>query len=156
MENGSSGRNATTPADPHLRRRAIAGAVITTLVGVISLLWFRGYLRGLEALATASPQLALQKLSPIRRILIALMLCSSTTLAGVLAYIALRIIATGQWPPPGWLVLWETPTRTGRQATAVVALLLILAVASLVFGITMVSWIWPEPGAQGGPPMREV
>ena len=91
--------------------------LITALGGGVYLYFFNDFLRDMEALATASPQLAVEQLKPIRIAIVASTLCISTTLAGVLAYVALRVLRAGQWPPPGMPVLWETPIRTGRQAT---------------------------------------
>ena len=58
--------NTTVPADPRLRKRAIAVVSITLLVGLVFLSFFQGFLREMEALATASPQLAFEKLKPVR------------------------------------------------------------------------------------------
>jgi hypothetical protein len=57
--------NATVPADPRLRKRAIIIALTLTLVGLVSLYLFRRFLYEVEALATASPQLAFEKLNPV-------------------------------------------------------------------------------------------
>jgi hypothetical protein len=58
--------NATVPADPRLRKRALAFVSITLLVGLVFLSFFQSFLREMEALATASPQLAVEKLNPLR------------------------------------------------------------------------------------------
>lgn len=58
--------NATVPADPRLRQRAIAVVFVTLLVGLVFLSFFYDFLRDVEAIATASPQLAFEKLNSIR------------------------------------------------------------------------------------------
>jgi hypothetical protein len=58
--------NDTVPADPRLRKRAIAFVSITLLMGLVFLYFFHGFLRGVEVLATASPQLAFEKLNSRR------------------------------------------------------------------------------------------
>jgi hypothetical protein len=58
--------NATVPADAHLRKRAVLIALTMTLVGIVTLYLFRRFLYKMEALATASPQLAFEKLNPVR------------------------------------------------------------------------------------------
>jgi hypothetical protein len=60
--------NTTIPADPRLRKRAIAVVSLTLLVGPVSLYFFQGFLREMKALATASPQLAFEQLNPIRTV----------------------------------------------------------------------------------------
>jgi hypothetical protein len=147
---------AIVHADPRVRRRALILVVTTVLVGVVGLSFFNDFLRDMEALATASPQMADQQLKPIRIALVAGALCVSITLAGLLTYIALRVIRAGQYPPPGMHVLWETPIRTGRQATVAATLMLVVAVAALVYGVVAVRLVWPGPEVQIGSPMREV
>jgi hypothetical protein len=57
--------NTTVPADPRLRKRAFIIALTMTLMGLVSLYFFQGFLREMEALATASPQLAFETLHPV-------------------------------------------------------------------------------------------
>ena len=97
--------NATVPADPRLRKRAIAVVSITWLVGLVSLYFFQGFLREMEALATASPQLAFEKLHPVGTAALMVTLFSATALACLLGYAAFSVYRTGQWPPPGWRVI---------------------------------------------------
>jgi hypothetical protein len=96
--------NPTVPADPRLRKRAILIALTMTLVGLVSLYLFRRFLSEMEALATASPQLAFKKLYPIGMAALMVTLVSAMTLAGVFAYASWRVFRAGQWPPPGWCV----------------------------------------------------
>jgi hypothetical protein len=109
--------NTTVPADPCLRKRPIAVVSLTLLVGLVCLSFFQGFLHEMEALATASRQLAFEKLHPVGTAALMVTLVSSTMLAGLLAYASLRVFSAGQWPPPGWRVIWETPIRTRQQAS---------------------------------------
>jgi len=52
--------NTTVPADPRLRKRAILIALTMTIIGLVSLYLFSCFLYEMEALATASPQLAFE------------------------------------------------------------------------------------------------
>ena len=110
----------------------------------------------MEALATASPQLAFEKLNPIRTAVRGVTLFSATTLAVLLGYVSFSVYRAGQWPPPGWRVVWDMPIRTGRQATVVAVFMLLLALAALVYGAVIVSLSGPEPEGQLEVPMREV
>ena len=78
--------NTTVPADPRLCKRTILIALTMTLVGLVSLYFFQGFLREMEAFATASPQLAFEKLHPVGTAALMVTLISATMLAGVLAY----------------------------------------------------------------------
>jgi hypothetical protein len=147
--------NATVPADPRLRKRVIIFVSITLLVGLVWLSFFQGFLRELEALATASPQLAFEKLNPVRTAVRNVTLVSATMLAGVLTYASLRVYRAGQWPPPGWRVLYPMTIRTGRQASLVAMLFFLLALAALVYGsVLMGQWKpMPEEGIEA--PLEE-
>ena len=148
--------NTTVPADPRLRKRAIAFVSITLVVGLVLLYFFQGFLREMEALATASPQLTFEKLNLVRTAVRNVTLFSATVLACLLGYVAFSVYRAGQWPPPGFRVVWDTPIRTGRQATVVAVFMLFLAVVALVYGAVIVSLSGPEPEGQLEVPMREV
>ena len=148
--------NATVPADPRLRKRAILIALTMTLVGLVFLYLFRRFLYEMEALATVSPQLAFETLHQVGMAALMVTLVSATMLAGVLAYASLRVYRTGQWPPPGWRVIWDTPLRTGRQASKVALFSLLLAVAVIAYGVLIMNLPEPEPEEEIEVPMREV
>ena len=81
---------------------------------------------------------------------------SATALVGLLAYVSLHVFRTGQWPPSGWHAIWNMPIRTGRQATIAAMLLLLMAVAALVYSAVMVSLLEPVPEEQREVPMKSV
>ena len=148
--------NTTVPADPRLRKRALIVVLSALLTGVIFLYFFHGFLRGVEVLATASPQLAFEKLNFIRTAAHGVTLVSATALASLLGYVAFRVYRAEQWPPPGWRVVWDMPIRTGRHATVVAVFMLVLALAALVYGTVIVSLSGPEPEEQIAVPMKSV
>lgn len=49
------------------------------------------------------------------RTLLMVTLFSATMLAGLLAYASLRVYRAGQWPPPGWHVIYTMSMHTGRH-----------------------------------------
>jgi hypothetical protein len=108
--------NTTVSADLRLRKRAITFVSITLLVGLAFLSFFHGFLRELEALTAASPQLVFEKLNSIRAAVHNVTLFSATALACFLGYAAFSVYRAGQWPPPGWRVVYNMSMRTGRQA----------------------------------------
>jgi hypothetical protein len=122
----------------------------------LSLYFFQGFLREMEALATVSPQLAFEKLNPVRNAARGGTLFSATALACLLGYVSFSVYRAGQWPPPGWRVVYNISIRTGRQATVVAMFMLFLAVAALVYGAAIVSLPGPAPEEQIDVPMEEV
>lgn len=147
--------NATVQADPHLRRRALILVFTVLVTGALFLYYFHGYLRDVEALATASPQLAGAKLSLIQQVTKSVVLCSAIVLAALLSHVAFRVLRAAQWPPPGFRVVWDMPIRTGRQAIVVAAFFLFLAVSVIADAVLMMNLPGPVPKEQEVP-MREV
>lgn len=113
------------------------------LAGALFLFWFQGFLREVEALSLEAPRAAFQRWQSIPQVLFVLVLCSSTVAAGLLGHLALRIWRAGQWPPPGLRVMWETPIRTGYQATLVAVCCLLLALIVLAYGPLMMMVLTP-------------
>lgn len=143
-------------ADPRVRKRAILIALLMTLVGFASLALFHGFLREMEALATASPQLAWEKLHLVGTAALMVALFSSTAFACVLAYVAFRVFRAGQWPPPGFRVAWDMPIRTGRQATVVAVCMVVLAGVALACGAILLNLPAPELEEQRERPRQAV
>lgn len=150
----SSNGGGIIQADPRDRKRAILIVVLTTLLGFTSLYLFQGFLREMEALESASPQLALEKLRPIGTAALGVTLVSSTGLAGMLVYVALCVIRARQWPPPGFRVAWDMPIRKGRPAIGMAVILIFLAGVAISCGAILLSL--PEPEEQQEVPMRKI
>jgi hypothetical protein len=75
--------NVTVPADPRLRKRAFILMLTSFVAGTLFLSFFHGFLQDIEAQATASPQLAFEKLSLIRNTTLDFTLVCSTALVGL-------------------------------------------------------------------------
>ncbi|NOT57905.1 MAG: hypothetical protein HOP18_25155 [Deltaproteobacteria bacterium] len=117
--------------------------------------YFHDFLQHIEALATASPELAFEKLNPVHAAALGVTLGCASALAGLLAYVALRVYRAGQWPPPGWRVVWEMRVRTGQQATVVAVFFLLLAIVVMVDAVWLLHLPGPVP-AEPEVPLQEV
>jgi hypothetical protein len=100
--------------------------------------------------------LAFEQLNPIRTAARGVTLFSATVLVGLLAHVSLRVFRAGQWPPPGWRVVYNMSIRTGRQASMVAMFFLLLAVAVIAYGVLLVSLPGPMPEEQREVPMKSV
>jgi hypothetical protein len=137
--------HTTVPADPRVRTRALIVVLSAVLPGVIFLYFFHGFMREREALSITSPHLAVEKMNAIRGTMRGLTLFSATALAVWLGYGAFSVHRAGQWPPPGWHVIYPMSIRTGRQASMVALLFFLLALAVLVYGVVLASFSGPVP-----------
>ena len=98
-----------------------------------------------KPLQRAPPQQAFEKGNPIRTAVRSITLFSATALACLLGYVSFSVYHAGQWPPPGWRVIYTMSIRTGRQASMVALFFLVLALAALVYGAGLASLWEPEP-----------
>ncbi|NOT58036.1 MAG: hypothetical protein HOP18_25815 [Deltaproteobacteria bacterium] len=137
----------TVAADPRLRKRAIILIVTACVASALFLPFFRGFLRGVESRAGDHPQVVFEKLTLIHNASLSLTLVCSTALVGLFLYCAVRVLRAGQWPPPGFRVVWEMRVRTGRQATVVAMCFLLLAVLVIADAVWLVSLPGPVPPA---------
>jgi hypothetical protein len=148
-------RPPTIPADPRLRTRLIVWGTCTLVIGAVGLLALKAYLNDLAALSPGAPQLAAEKFHHLALLVVAALLVLTAGGAGLCSYLALRILRTRQYPPPGMPVWWETPLRTGRRACGIAFSLWAVAVLVLLcrMGLSMVLWEVAQvpPGAARRP-----
>ncbi len=91
----------TIPADPRLHTRLIVWGTCTLVIGAVCLLALKAYLNDLAALSPVAPQLAAEKFHHLALLVAAGLLVLTAGVAGLCSYLALRILRTGQYPPPG-------------------------------------------------------
>ena len=83
------------------------------------MLWrLDAYLDALVILKKTDPHGVAQHVSRLLLLLAACTALLTVSLAGVLSYMALQVLSSGQYPPPGMRVIRDTQLRTGSRATA--------------------------------------
>ena len=129
-------------ADPR-RRKQILGLLTVTLITVALYLYFvQGFVGQIEKLANTSPQLATEKLRLLRTCE-AVSLASLTILfSGLFATWAVQVYRSGQYPPLGVKVAWDTQVRTGRDARVMVTLFIVVALVIAIYGLAMMNVLW--------------
>jgi hypothetical protein len=122
-------------ADPQVRRRVLAGLVLSTLIGVVAVVAADAYVNQLVALLSITPHRAVIQIQRFAIILATVILLLTSALSGVLGYFSLRVLCSGQYPPPGMKVLRDIPLQTGKSAACRALAALVLAIAVLGSGI---------------------
>lgn len=139
-------------ADPQLRARLLVWGTCVVGMGIGCLFFLKGRLDRLAALSTAAPELAAEQFQRLAVRVAALLLVLTGAVGSLGSYLALRILRTGQYPPPGLRVVRDTPLRTGRPARRVA--LLLGTLAALVFlgglGLSVVLWRVTQVSQGGG------
>ena len=125
------------PADRDHRKKVVIWAVLFALVGAFSVLALYATFMGLESLAEADPEKALQKLKKILTVITVLNAFASSLFAIYFTSVAARIIKSGQYPPPGMRVLRDTKLRTGKAAKWMAVPQILAAVLILATNIAM-------------------
>src|SRR5262249_17697172 len=73
-------------------------------------------------------------------------------LAGIVSYLAVRVLKTGQYPPPGMRVMQDTKLRTGKEARGTAILALTLAALVLLGGMGLSGMLlWASRDLSAGP-----
>ena len=122
-------------ADLRLRRRVLLSIVLMVVMGGLVLWRLDAYLDALVILKKTDPHGVAQHVSRLLLLLAACTALLTVSLAGVLSYMALQVLSSGQYPPPGMRVIRDTQLRTGSRATALAQVGLVLAAAVLLCGL---------------------
>jgi len=124
-------------ADPGMRRRAIVFLAVLAIAAVVAFLALEQWLAGLQA---SDPALAIGTMRHVLRWTFAAMTASLVLFAAYLWLLGRRILVAEQYPPPGMKVVRDTlvvrgepARRRGRMAQGLAIVLLIAAVAVVVF-----------------------
>lgn len=104
--------------DPTYRRRVAIAAVVAAGIGFGVLWLIRGQMNHIDALAEENMAAATER---------AMDLVAAVAWAGGLGtvgtglwfwYLGWKVRRSGEFPPPGWKVIKDTPVRRGRRAAA--------------------------------------
>jgi hypothetical protein len=128
--------NAIIRADCHVRARVLIALVLCTILGVIAFVAGDTYVEQLMTLSTTAPQLAIAKIRHFVVVLASVVMLLALGLTGVLGYLSLQVLRSGQYPPPGMKVLRDTPVQTGSRATRRAVVGMLLAVLALCGGLS--------------------
>jgi hypothetical protein len=129
----------TIPADLRLRTHLLVWGARVLVIGAGGLLALLAYLNTLAALYPAAPELAAARFHRLTLLVAGVLVVLTSGVAGLCSFLAMRILHTGHYPPPGMHVIRETPLRTGRPARRVAFLLWALAVVVFLCGMGLSS-----------------
>lgn len=119
------------PAEPALRTKTLAVLGMVCLLAVAGVLLLDAYFKRLQILAQHDVQLAAEKMRAVAEPLF-MGVGAGAILAGLWAgVVAVRVLRSGRFPPPGMRVTRDTPVVTGRNAE-------LRGVAGLVLGLMLI------------------
>jgi len=146
------------PADTRLRTQVIVWGTCTLVLGLACILYLNTYLDALTALHTAAPQLAAEQIQRLFFLLAIGIALLTGLLAGIVSYLAVRVLKAGQYPPPGMRVIRDTKLKTGREAKFTAIIAMTLTALALLCGIGlsgMLLWASHDLGREYRSPRLE-
>lgn len=103
-------------ADPAARRQAILLVAIGGVVGALLILGVERYRPMLRDWILSDPGTRRDRARLVLFLAAALLSAPLVAFAGYLWLLGSRILGSGEFPPPGYRVLRDTPVSTGRSA----------------------------------------
>jgi hypothetical protein len=140
-------------ADPAARRQAVWLLMVGTLVGGLLILAFERYRRPLREWMGSDPRDAAHRIKLALVLLAVLLSAPGVAFAAYLWAFGAKVLRAQQCPPPGYLVIRDTPVVGGRAATmrghAFQILAICLGAASLLLWLLL--WRLARALATGPP-----
>lgn len=122
--------------------RAVGLLLAALLVGIALQAWIGSDLRELEALGEAADPAAVQRARRILRAVMTGTFASSFAFAAALAWLSLRVLRSGVFPPRGAEWLGARRRYAGGAARAVGALCLLLSALMLLVSLAGLALAW--------------
>jgi hypothetical protein len=120
------------PADKNLRRRIIFLMIFFVLGIMLLTPYLNARLAEWRQAAAADPDTALARFSPLIKWLLGLTALLVSAASTYLVVVAIRILKTDRYPPPGLKVIRDTRLQTGRRAKITAYVLMVNSVILIV------------------------
>ena len=123
------------PADPALRRIAVAGWAIIAIIGSGVLWYVARTLRHAQALSAYDPRGAFLEVQRVVIPAVAVGVIAGVAISAYCLVTALRILRAGRFPAPGARVLRATPIRRGAAAQRAGMTMMLISMLMLAVSI---------------------
>jgi hypothetical protein len=127
-------------ADPRLRHGTLLVVLILLGLGVVGLFGLDRYLQGVAADAQLEPEAVFRKIFNLLRLSFVAGGVGLILSGAYLGRFAMRILASGQFPPPGARVIRDTPILRGAPAKRQGRSMATLAILLVVLGLAL-PWV---------------
>ena len=131
-----SNQNDVIHADRRLQWFAIGLILVAAVVGAGILVWLQSYLQFQLQLLQSDPQRAAENILAVTRMMLIAFGLSLVAFSVYFGWLGMRVLRSGQFPPPGMKVVRDTRLRLGSAArltgaAALVYCLLLLGIGTL-------------------------
>jgi hypothetical protein len=125
------------PADKNLRKKIIFLLVFFVLGIMLLSPYLNSRLADWRQAAAENPETALARYSPLIKWLLGITALMVSAASTYLIVVAIRILRTDRYPPPGLKVIRDTRLQTGRRAKITAYVLLVNSIVMIVL-ITLI------------------
>lgn len=126
------------PADKQLRRKFVFFLIFSVLVILFAAPYMNDYLQRMKQVS--SPDLAFRKSMLLLKMILGLV-CFILVGTGIYsAILAMKVLKSGRFPPPGMKVIRDTALRTGPQAKMAAISLITLSCILIIFALFFLYW----------------
>lgn len=126
-------------ADGVLKRKIILFYLVVAIVGFVIFKLSYDYLQQMKALALQDIETAVDRMLLFIRVWLALSIAAVVSVGGYLFWFALRVLRSGQMPPPGTRVVRDMKIVEGEKALTRAKVIIMASVLLLVVGLA-VTW----------------
>ncbi|QTA93714.1 hypothetical protein [Desulfonema magnum] len=126
------------PADKKLRKQTIVALLICIPIGLFLIQSLSAYIEEFESLIATDIELATVKIKKLLTIITVINAIFSSALALHLSSLAIKILKSGCYPPPGMRVIKDTPLQIGKKAKNIGTALIFTAL--LILSTNIILW----------------
>jgi hypothetical protein len=126
-------------ADGTLKRRIILFYLVVAFVGIIIFKLSYDYLQEMKALAYQDIDTAVDQMLLFIRVWLAVSIAAVVGIGGYLLWFSVRVLRSGQMPPPGTKVVRDMKVVEGEKAMTRAKALIVASVLLVVIGLA-VTW----------------
>jgi hypothetical protein len=126
-------------ADAALKKKIIIFYVVVAIVGVIVFKLSYDYLQEMRVLAQEDIDTAADRMLLFIHVWLVISVVAVLGVGGYLLWFALRVLRSGQMPPPGTRVIRDMRVIEGEKATKRAKVLIIASVLLVIIGL-LVTW----------------
>jgi len=120
------------PVDKKLRKQTLIGLLLLILIGAFLIQAILAHFEEIKSLAITNPDLSVLKVKEFVCWVIILNAILSLAFCVYFVSIAIRILKSKRYPPPGMRVIKDTRLQTGKKAKAMAIVQIIMAVFAIL------------------------
>jgi hypothetical protein len=130
--------NQIIPADKSLRKKVLLIVLLCIPIGFFLIQSVTDYIEVCKSLADTDIDLAIRKMKELIALIMVINALVSSAIGLYLIFLAVKILKSNSYPPPGMKVIQDTRIRTGKKAKIAGAAFIFMAM--LILSTNLIIW----------------